>query len=290
MNRFVAAAAALVVWAGAALGWEPKDSAVAVYARGPAPDYADIGSGTVIASEGGRSLVLTAAHVCSKEVGSAPGSVVKVRHCGTEYKARWLAGSSVTIVNRKEGTAEIRVNGPDLALLVVDEDLPPAQFAPRYPDRGARVRLLGFAGRSDESEPAEKTGTVLCPAECAATPDARSGDSGGGLFDADGRLIGVVHSRPRYVPGTYAVGLSPVREWVRERAAEAFPRLARRLADGPEVPARVEYQWPAAPALAQPAPSAPNGPATVPYPFGAQTQPYYVPAYGPSRRGVFRWR
>jgi S1-C subfamily serine protease len=178
-----------------------------------------------VACEGGRSLVLTNAHV-------VPGAEARVTVTagGRQYRAKYLAGSKVTTWDNGDGTGGMEIEGPDLALLTVEAELPAAELAPGAPGKGDRVRQWGYAGRGASEGPREKAGRVTDPAGLWGTLDQRPGDSGAGLFDDAGRLVGVSHGRPagEGEVGVVAVPLAAVQKFLRERAG-AFPRLLDRL-------------------------------------------------------------
>lgn len=230
--RLFAGALALLL-ASPQLSAAPADAAVLVTVEtdGVHPEtkdpvvYADRGSGTVIACEGGRSLVLTNAHV----VPTAEGRVT-VSAGGRAYRAKYLAGSKVTTWDNGDGTGGMEIDGPDLALLTVEAEFPAAELAETAPGKGAALRQWGFAGRGASEGPRVKSGRVTDPAGLWGTLDQRPGDSGAGLFDDAGRLVGVSHGRPAAEGevGVVAVPLGAVRKFLRERA-EPFPRLVKRL-------------------------------------------------------------
>lgn len=152
------------------------------------------GTGTIIASEGGKSLVLTAAHVVPD--GERP---VSVTYCyGGRYyvtPVTYLGGSRVS----NDGPSLIRVHGPDLALLQLDYAMPTAELADAIPAAGEPVFLYGFGG-TDGVVPQRKAGSMLSEdgyRTMAGDPIARTsiatvnGDSGAGVFDGSGRLVAV---------------------------------------------------------------------------------------------------
>lgn len=137
-----------------------------------------MGTGTVVGSKGGRSLVLTCRHVCPDADGFA---FVVVG--GAQYAAEFLAADDVA----------------DLAVLRVRVALPAAEVARSGPAEGDELRQWGHeaAGRAKEKKGARGRvadvdvdglkfdGVYL--SRIAAEP----GDSGAGVFDKAGKLVGV---------------------------------------------------------------------------------------------------
>jgi hypothetical protein len=174
------------------------------------------GTGTCIASEGGKSLVVTNAHVV--EGTRAPCVVV---NGGKEWRAQVLA--TARDYSRRDW---------DLALVVVDGELPVAPVAAEEPAPGERIRIYGFGGRMGSQGPALKTGAWLGRTFNAdnvnATNQTISGDSGSGWFNDRGELVAVHWGNNGRAWG---VPLQPVRTFARERGGPLFPRLAAFLAD-----------------------------------------------------------
>lgn len=153
------------------------------------------GTGTVIASDGVNSLVLTNAHVAPS--GKNPISVTYL-YKGHPYKqeATYIGGSSVDDI----GPGLIRVNGPDLALLSVEADLQAVEIADKIPAAGEAVSLYGFGGNTSVIRPTLKTGRVLPddgyrttagdPIQRTSIPTV-NGDSGSGIFNSAGKLVAV---------------------------------------------------------------------------------------------------
>src|SRR5438067_4408339 len=204
------------------------------------------GTGTVVACEGGKSLVLTNAHVADD-----PDGAYTVTHAGTAYPATYVAGSTVS----QSDTDSMRVDGPDLALLSVGATLPAATIASDAPRPGDRVRLWGFGRRSAGEGAVEKAGRALDAAgyvepTFVSTTDTASGDSGSGVFNDAGELVAVHWGGGDQ--GAYAVPLGAVRSFLREKARESFPQLAGRLTepkrDSPSVASGKADPGPAPPA------------------------------------------
>lgn len=153
------------------------------------------GTGTVIASEGGKSLVLTNAHVVPSGQHRITVTYWHERQPWTQ-EATYLGGSGVS----QRGGNLIEVHGPDLALLSVNADLVPVEIAAAIPAEGTPVSLYGFGGNTSTVQPSLKTGRVLREngsQTMAGDPIARTsiatanGDSGAGILDTEGRLVAV---------------------------------------------------------------------------------------------------
>lgn len=257
------------------------------------------GTGTVIAAENGKSLILTNAHV----VPSAAHSITVTYWCDRKpwtSKATYIAGSSVDDV----GPSLIRVNGPDLALLSIDADLHPVEIADAIPAAGESVSLYGFGGTGSVVYPRQKNGEVLRDDNWRTTagdPIARTsiesthGDSGSGIFNDRGQLVAVLW-------GGGAVRLDTVHAFTVTtlssggRGPGLFPRLHARLAArkiakavaaakaAASVPPPVKAPAPAAPAAL----AAPASPASIP--LASPCPGGVCPAPSSTGRGFFRRR
>lgn len=149
------------------------------------------GSGTVIASEGGKSLVLTNAHVV--ESAQYPVTIVHTDADGIpwSYPATYVAGSYVSHVGHT-----LTIDGPDLALLQVDYTLPAAELADAIPAAGTPVQLWGFGGSLYGTTPVHRTGYVdkdpgFVEPATKTTIATINGDSGSGVFNRAGQLVAV---------------------------------------------------------------------------------------------------
>lgn len=156
------------------------------------------GSGTVIAHGGGKSAILTCKHVCPTN-----GEPVNILAGGKTVKARTY---------RTDQRA-------DLAIVVADAELPACYLARVTPRPGEVLRQwghpfggilrekagqwLGFRGRN------ELGGAPVCESTIAAEP----GDSGAGIFSADGYLVGVCWGGDKTQS---AVGVGEVWRFLRE--------------------------------------------------------------------------
>ncbi len=270
--RLMTALVAFFLIADRAPATDPTASTVYVR-RDLGGGRSECGTGTVIACEAGAALVLTNAHVA--EDGSLP---LEVTHNGKAYPATYVAGSRVT--HPEPGL--IHVAGPDLAIITVAAELPVAPIATDAPRLGARIRQWGFGGRFAESGPSFKVGSVTespyAKPFLTGTLVAQPGDSGSGLFDDAGALVGVTsgtsddpNAKVRAVP------LSEVNGFLRRHLGRLFPRLQARIGgsgmvpDAPPVP-----KVPPAPAPAPPAPVSTPAPA----PAMTYRQVTYVGRFG----------
>lgn len=207
---FVVLLSAPFVWSA------PVDSAVHITAdRGDVMGY---GSGTVIGCKDGKSLILTAAHVCHSASEKFTVTLNK-----KEYKASYLIGSKVTMKQTKPNEIELEIEGPDIALLVVDAELPVVTLSKKELKKGDRIHQWGFAsGEISEFGAFYKTGFVAVPDAIWSTADSRRGDSGCGLFNDANELVGMVHARPANddAVGGLAIPLKTVRDFLKTNAKD----------------------------------------------------------------------
>lgn len=203
----------------------PVDSAVHVD-RDSGTGWSNAGSGTVVAAEGKQSLILTAAHVVPDG-----GKLLIVTLKGKSYVASYLAGSAVKEIKTGPNSAILEIDGPDLAVLTVGEELPAVKVG-KGPVKGMRVRQWAFANRTALEAPFLKTGTIDDPEVLFADLDARPGDSGGGLFNDDDELVSVTSARPfkEEEKGVYGVPNSKVRNFLSSRVV-GFPKLKASVKD-----------------------------------------------------------
>jgi S1-C subfamily serine protease len=185
------------------------------------------GSGTVIAYENGKSLILSVAHVVDD-----PKAKLTVTHKGKAHKATYLWASPTIELTLPDGKKVPIIDGPDLALLTVDAELPVMKLAATPAKVGDEVKTFGFAGgpKFADKGPYPKIGKVVDAEGVWASPDARRGDSGSGLLNSKDELVGVVHSRSADAdePGLLAVPLNEVKKFLLEKA-EGFPKLKESL-------------------------------------------------------------
>lgn len=177
------------------------------------------GSGTCLATESGKSLVLTCNHVFSDGgIGAYPQDCT-VQHKGKVYTATAVAGDREA----------------DLALVVVDGELPCADIESDNAAIGTEVwhRGIGSGGGSGRVASVPGIGRyqwVESSCHFAADMPSVSGDSGAGVFTVTGRLV-AVHNGRFGAAGDLARGtpLTPVRNFLRATARFTFPGFAARL-------------------------------------------------------------
>ncbi len=180
------------------------------------------GSGTTVHSEKGKTLILTNAHVVPKNFSQQP---ITVTSSGKTYKARYLDGSEVI---QNGNTVDVR--GPDLCLLEVDVQLGHVSFADAPPAVNDTVSLWGYGGMQPTAK--QKTGRVLnnelaVPTLNHTAPTV-NGDSGAGIFNKDGQLVGV-HWGGTGGVRAYGVELTTVQTFLVKAHRGWFPRLTNRI-------------------------------------------------------------
>lgn len=179
------------------------------------PDFVSCGSGTVVAVEQGKSLVLTNRHVVPDK-----GAKITVSRVGLELDAELVSASETA----------------DLAVLVVKAELPTAILSRSVPNAMAPVYYRGYPGGGDQRL---KRAIVHGVNGHSATQGvvwwirarAEGGDSGSGVFGNGGELVGVVWG----VDGvhTAAVHLSEIYIFLYSVSDGAgFKKLHKRLDGG----------------------------------------------------------
>lgn len=203
----------------------PVDSACLLqYEDKNDPTKFSAGSGTVIACEGKKSLILTAAHVIPD--GKAD---ITVTLKGKDYVGKYLTGSKVTVTE-----TGLTIDGADLALIVVDAELPVTPLAKEMVKKGDRVHQWGFCGGPHHAKrgPYYKTGKVDDVDEefAIASPDARRGDSGCALCNDKNEIIGVVVRRfaDDDCPACIALPLPTINKFLTEKVT-GFPQFESQL-------------------------------------------------------------
>ena len=155
----------------------------------------DFGSGTVIASRPGRSVVLTCAHV------------LKNYGAGGRIRAESFAGGSPVPF---EGTVIGFDAAADVGLIALEtpDALPASALSPDVLVVGDRVVSTGCDGGdapTRQNHLVQSVGKFAGPSNFTCTGQPRRGRSGGGCFDAAGRVVGVVWSVSKDPPeGIYA--------------------------------------------------------------------------------------
>lgn len=154
------------------------------------------GSGTVIWSADGRSVILTAAHVAV--IGPEP----RVRGGGKWHVGKLLARDSAA----------------DLAAILVEVELPAVPVAEVPPKIGATVEMYGVTSLwSKGTIERESGGVFLLGCDGGACEYSDSGDSGGGVF-CHGELVGVhcgkMGSTPADVGSPYCASTKPIRTFL----------------------------------------------------------------------------
>ena len=221
------------------------------------------GTGTVVACEGGKSVVLTNRHVAEDLDG------VRVYHAGRFHPATYLSHYA-----------------GDLVAFTVDAELPCAEIAETEPPAGAAVEQWGYVWYG-QGTPVRKTARWfgrawgIDPRFEAPSPiidtgiRSESGDSGSAVF-YEGKVVAVTWGT------TAAVPLAGVRHFLRRACARLFPRLAARLAR----PAVVVTPPPAAKGDPLPAPKA-TKPAPKSDGTGVPPAPKAVPKKQPAPPAVY---
>ena len=172
----------------------PSSDPLRTAVRIEVPDAGGVqfGSGTVIASRPGRSVVLSCGHVFKNH---RPGGAITI------YS--WASGSPRPYPARLITADAVR----EVGLLEVDtpDPLPFSRLAPLDPGlaRGDAVQSVGSA---DQAAPTKQNHRVLDldlftgPSTVACSGQPVEGRSGGGLFDARGELVGVCWAREETPP------------------------------------------------------------------------------------------
>lgn len=179
------------------------------------------GSGTCVASEGGKSLVLTNNHVVSSG-----------RHPDTGWRDDVYPLVATVTHEKKQytATAVSGVRNEDIALVVVDGTLPVALVAERAPAAGTKVYRNGSGSGYQVCQVIEPDMSWTQPSmHFVVKGISESGDSGAGYFDEKGLLV-AVHCGKNTTDNPRGTPITSVRTVVLERTPVLFPRLRARLA------------------------------------------------------------
>lgn len=146
-----------------------------------------------------RATLLVVGESCAGFVAEAPNLVVTAAHCIPYPKRR----ASVRLPTGQTLMARLdRIDrDTDLALLRLPEALPvvPLVLSERVPAAGDRVLFVGRADRGNEPQLARVKKLDRCPSlprvpkAVFTSVNARPGDSGSPLVDANLRVVGLVH-------------------------------------------------------------------------------------------------
>lgn len=139
----------------------------------------------------GAVLAFTDGFTACSAVAIAPKQALTTAHCLRNRDRRWLVladGALVPVIGHE-------VDG-ELAVLHVYSRLPVvAQVARRVPQPGDRAWLAGYGCRSDGWRLRLDVREARALNAVQYAGNACHGDSGGGVFDAGGRLVGVLVTR-----------------------------------------------------------------------------------------------
>jgi len=189
----------------------PVDSTCFIKMDLPDDSFA-AGTGTVVSCEGDYSLIMTCSHIVENGEGK-----ITIWINEKTYDATYLTGAKVEIVQLPLGGEDIKIDGPDVAFLIVKAHLPVSNLCKHNPKVGDKVRQWGFAGGDTKNAPYYKEGKVLSIDDLFSTADARPGDSGSGLFNDKDEVVGLVNSRSRNPNsvGGFAVPIEEIHKFIR---------------------------------------------------------------------------
>jgi S1-C subfamily serine protease len=188
------------------------------------------GSGTVIDSRKGQSLVLTNHHVTPD-----PGGKISVEHGGYSYPANWVASD----------------RDADLAVLLIGYELPAVALADELPAKGAELRQWGHPGGG----PAKPKKGVLLGLDAPTDPrsaitasyEGVPGESGCGVFNAEGKLVAVLNSFDGRTHRASCIPIGRVKTFVADYMGKSFrvsPESQTMPASKPAGPVAADYQAP----------------------------------------------
>ncbi len=199
----------------------------------------DVGSGTIIHSTSGQSIILTCAHIFQKVDDKAAAVEVDVFQNGKtlQYPAQVLGGdheSDVALLRIRNTTPLPTASLVDLNQLVEKQE---TLFSIGCSNGDIPTRLNMQVIEVDRYDGPQN---ILC------TNDPAQGRSGGGLFNANHRIVGVCSAADREAREGLYTGVTPVRKLITqlkldslfESAEPAFaaPDPAPAVADIPPSP------------------------------------------------------
>jgi len=148
------------------------------------------GTGTVVAVEGNKSIVITNAHVVPDN--KHPIYITYKYIDGEFYKQEctYINGSRVI----ETGPTSIEIKGPDIAVLEINCRLNPVRIAKDIPSVNTRVKMYGYGGNLTNQT--LKEGKII-PIDGWVGEYTRlsiqgvNGDSGSGVLNDNGELVAV---------------------------------------------------------------------------------------------------
>lgn len=195
------------------------------------------GSGTPVSVVDGKTYVLTNAHVVPKA--SASPREITVTVGGKTYPAKYTDGNDARFFTGPNGQSMVDVDGDDLCLLEVVGEIGAVKVATDIRE-GETVQQYGYGGVAVGGKPVHKIGVVgrsrFVEPTLVSDIEAIPGDSGCGVFNARGELVGVTHGGTRAVADRFgvivpaehcAVPLARVKSFLgRPLLRKLFPNLA----------------------------------------------------------------
>ena len=185
----LASLAALLVFIGRSYSATPLDASVRISTW--AGDNAfDTASGTIIDTQGGHALVIS---------------------CGHVFRDSKLANVTVTLHDGRvcQGVVQRWSLNPDLSLISVDTEFPGfIPLAPAGPVHGA----LTAVGNMLVHTGIVVNAVIGIPPYLVVGVPVKNGCSGGGVFNAEGRLVGVIWGSD--ANSTYATSLPVIRDFI----------------------------------------------------------------------------
>lgn len=188
-----------------------SDAVVSVCSGGTCQNKpaASVGSGIIVASNGGASWAITAAHVCKPAGTSIVAATISIAAYSGDVYPAVIAGM---------------LEPEDVCVLLIQGvSLPPVKLAARGPvqgdksytlasplslfDREMVIQLDGYyCGKKRGVSVQGASGPHVFPVLDAYSIPSTVGSSGGGVFNEDGRLIGMsILARPTFENFTLSV-------------------------------------------------------------------------------------